>query len=78
MAGPPTTTHKEPHDRRYADHQTRPAMIEHLSVLVAFLGLLYVLGTICHHIAQWSLRTPRSGYLILASYALFVFARTLH
>lgn len=52
-------------------------MIEQASVLLAFLGLLYVLISICHHIARWSLRTPGSGYLIVASYALFVLTRTL-
>ena len=52
-------------------------MIEQLSVLLAFLVLLYVLITICHHIAQWSLRTPGSGYLVIATYALFVLTRNL-
>ena len=52
-------------------------MIERLSVLLAFLGLLYVLIWICHHIARWSLRTPGSGYLVIASYCLFVLARAM-
>lgn len=53
-------------------------MIEQVSVLIAFLGLLYVLISICHYIARWALTTPRAGYLILASYALFVLTRTMN
>lgn len=52
-------------------------MIEPLSVLLAFCGLLYVLVAACHHIAWWAARTPRSGYLILSIFALFVLIRSL-
>lgn len=52
-------------------------MIESLSVFLAFVGLLYVLIAACHHIAWWAARTPRSGYVILSVYALFVLTRSL-
>lgn len=52
-------------------------MIESLSVALAFAALLYVLVAACHHIAWWAARTPRSGYLILSVFALFVLTRSL-
>lgn len=52
-------------------------MIESFSVAVFVLGLLYGLVSICHQIAWWSARTPRSGYLIVAVFALFILVRSL-
>lgn len=52
-------------------------MIESLSVLLFTLGLLYGVVAVCHHIAWWAARTPRSGYLILAVFALFILIRSL-
>ena len=52
-------------------------MIESASVLVFLVGLVYGLVTLCHHIAWWSMRTPRSGWLILSVFALFILVRSL-
>lgn len=52
-------------------------MIEPLSVGVALFAVLYGLAVVCHQIAWWSARTPRSGYLILAILGLYLLARTL-
>lgn len=44
----------------------------------AFLaGILAACLALCHLVAWWSMRTPRSGYLILAVFALYVLIRTL-
>jgi hypothetical protein len=40
-------------------------------------GIALFCLTVCHLIAWWSMRTPRSGYLILAVFALYVLIRTL-
>lgn len=52
-------------------------VIEQASVLVFLLGLVYALVAVCHHIAWWSARTPRSGWLILSVFALFILVRSL-
>lgn len=52
-------------------------MAEQISVALFLLGLLYAVTALCHHIAWWSLRTPRSGYLILSIFALFILTRSL-
>lgn len=52
-------------------------MIESLSVAAFVLGLLYGVVSLCHQIAWWAARTPRSGYLILAVFALFILIRSL-
>jgi hypothetical protein len=50
---------------------------EQVSVLLFVLGLLYGVTWLCHHIAWWSMRTPRSGYLILSIFALFILTRSM-
>jgi hypothetical protein len=52
-------------------------MIESFSVAAFVLSLLYVVVSICHRIAWWAERTPRSGYLIVACFALFILVRSL-
>lgn len=52
-------------------------MAEQIAVGLFLVGLLYSLTWLCHKIAYWSLRTPRSGYLILSIFALFVLVRRL-
>lgn len=52
-------------------------MIEQASVALCLFGALYGLVALCHHIAWWSARTPRSGYLVLATFALYLLARSL-
>lgn len=52
-------------------------VIEPLSVGLALFAVLYGLIAVCHQIAWWSARTPRSGYLILAILGLYLLARTL-
>lgn len=52
-------------------------MAEQIAVFALFVSLLYALVWVCHQIAYWSLRTPRSGYLILSIFALFVLVRSL-
>lgn len=52
-------------------------MIEQASVLLFVVGLVYGLVTVCHQIAWWSARTPRSGWLILSVFALFILVRSL-
>jgi hypothetical protein len=52
-------------------------MIEPFLVAVFVLGLLYSVSAAAHHIAWWSMSTPRSGYLILAIFALFILIRSL-
>lgn len=44
----------------------------------AFLAvMLTTCLVLCHLVAWWSMRTPRSGYLILAVFALYYLIRTL-
>ena len=50
-------------------------MIEQVSVFVSFAALVYGVIWACHAIAWWSARTPRSGYLIVAVFVLYVIAR---
>lgn len=52
-------------------------MIEQWSVLLFVVGLLYALVAVCHQIAWWSARTPRSGYLIVSVFLLFILVRSL-
>ena len=52
-------------------------MAEQIAVGLFVLGLLYGVTWLCHQIAYWSLRTPRSGYLILSIFALFILTRSL-
>ncbi len=52
-------------------------MIDQLSVFAAFAGLVYGVIWVCHLVAWWSARTPRSGYLILAVFALYVLTYNL-
>lgn len=52
-------------------------VIEQVSVLVFVVGLLYGVTSVCHQIAWWSARTPRSGWLILSVFALFILVRSL-
>lgn len=61
-----------------ASRSRRPVpVIEQASVLVFLVGLVYGLVALCHHIAWWSMRTPRSGWLILSVFALFILVRSL-
>lgn len=52
-------------------------MIERLTVLLFVVGLLGACYALCDAIARWSLRTPRSGYLITTTFALYVLSRSL-
>lgn len=52
-------------------------MIEQALVALFTLGLIYGLVVLCHMIAAWSLRTPRSGWLILSIFLLFILVRSL-
>lgn len=52
-------------------------MIEQLGVLLFLVGLLASSYTLCHLVAQWVLRTPRAGYLLLIVFALYVLTRNL-
>lgn len=50
---------------------------EQVAVLLLVLALLYGTGWLAHQIAWWSARTPRSGYLITAGFALYILTRSL-
>lgn len=52
-------------------------MIPALAAGAFLAGLLAVCLVLCHLVAWWSMRTPRSGYLVLAVFALYVLIRTL-
>lgn len=52
-------------------------MIEQISVLLFLAGLLSSSYALCHLVAQWALRTPRAGYLLLIVFALYVLTRNL-
>jgi len=52
-------------------------VIEQLGVLLFCAALLVSSYTLCHLVAQWALRTPRAGYLLLIVFALYVLTRNL-
>lgn len=52
-------------------------MIGQITAFLFLTVLIFVPLAACQAIATWSMRTPRSGYLILAAFALYILARNL-
>lgn len=53
-------------------------MIEQMTVFLFTAGLIMGAWAICQQVANWAMRTPRSGYLLLIVFALFIQTRSMH
>lgn len=53
-------------------------MIEQITVFLFTAGLITGTWAICQQIASWVMRTPRSGYLLLLVFALYIQTRSMH